>query len=228
MLDILLISILILGFLIGKKIGFIKTVYVFISFFASFIAVKFFTPLMMPVIMKTTYYKDMVLKFSEYFDVEEAVNDVAIAGQNQVIGEIPVLEPFMDKLIENNNIDIYEMLGVETFTDYLANMVSYAITFIGASIIVFICSSLILTVIGFVLKVFSKLPIISTINGLIGGLIGLFNTAIILWVIAIAINVFGFNGLAIEFNAMVNESIFAKVFFDSNIFFEIIEKINTK
>ncbi len=228
MLDILLIAILISGFLIGKKIGFLKTVYVFISFFASFIAVKFFTPLLMPVLIKTTYYKDMVLKFSEYLNLEEAVNDIAVTGQNQVIAETPILEPFMDKLIENNNIDIYEMLGVEKFTDYLSNMVAYAITFIGASIVIFILSSLALTIVGFILKVFSKLPIISTINGLIGGLIGLFNTVIILWVVAIAINVFGFNGLAIEFNAMVEQSIFAKVFFDSNIFFGIIEKINTK
>ncbi len=225
MIDIVLIFILLMGFLIGKKIGFLKSVYVFVSFFASFISVKFFTPMIMPILVKTNYYGDMVNKFKELINVEDVVDDMSTSVQSELLSEYSIFEPIISSVIKNNNIDMYEAFNIDTAVEYVANAFAYTLTYLGACIVVFILTSFILMIFGALLKIFSKLPIISTINALLGGIIGLFNTSVLLWLSALIINVFRFGDFVVQFNTIVNDSYIAKYFFNASFFINIINNI---
>lgn len=218
MLDIILILVFLISFLIGKKIGAFKAIFAIISFFASFTIGKILTPIIMPHLLKTSMYDNLFISFKDMLNLEETINNISRNAQTSLLSELPFGSNIIEKLIENNNVSIYEMLGVDQFADYVAGMLAYITLFIGTSIVVFIAVYIIIIIIGFSLDVFTKLPIISTFNGILGGILGIVNTAFILWFIAIIIEIFMMNTYAITFNEMVSKSILGEIFFSNNIF----------
>ncbi len=214
MIDIILIVVLLTGFLIGKKIGFLKSIYMFVSFVISLFCVKIFTPLLMPFLIKTERYKSLVLKISEFFDLETTTNNLANNAQEELTNQFSYMEPFVKQILDNNEVNIYETFQIGTISDYISNALAYVVTYLGTSIFVFIATTIILWLIGILLKLFTKLPIISTIDSILGGILGLINTTIILFVLVLGINTFAFDSFAIKFNNMVSESFIAKYFFD--------------
>ncbi|MFV0519707.1 MAG: CvpA family protein [Lachnospirales bacterium] len=218
MLDIILILVFLISLLIGKKIGAFKAIFAIISFFASFTIGKILTPIIMPHLLKTSMYDNLFISFKDMLNLEETINNISRNAQTSLLSELPFGSNIIEKLIENNNVSIYEMLGVDQFADYVAGMLAYITLFIGTSIVVFIAVYIIIIIIGFSLDVFTKLPIISTFNGILGGILGIVNTAFILWFIAIIIEIFMMNTYAITFNEMVSKSILGEIFFSNNIF----------
>lgn len=216
--DIILIGLLVLGFLLGKNIGVIKMVYNFCAMIISFILLRIITPIIMPIVVKTPVYDLVYDKVVSTFKINDSLNNLTRAAEASFIEQIPIADSFKGQLIENNNVDIYEALGVSTFADYVNNMITYVLVFIGTSIVVYICICLIMFILSSSFDIFSKLPIISTVNSLIGGLFGLCTTVLIIWFAAYIINLFVFGGFANSFNEFVNNGYISKMFFTHNIF----------
>ncbi len=218
MLDLGLILIFIISFLVGKKIGAFKTIYAIVSFFASFTIGRFLTPLLMPYLLKTKIYENLFIYCKDMLGLEDKVNELSRNAQAKLISELPFGGNIVEKLLENNNTSIYDRLGVDKFADYIAGMLSHIILFVGASIVIFFAVYLIILILGFSLDLFSKFPVVGTINGILGGLLGVINSAFIIWLIAILIEIFMMNTFAIKFHEMIDNSLFGEYFFSHNVF----------
>ena len=86
------------------------------------------------------YISDFVREKTTWqISIEEKCNEVlleqlegrddlqSITGQVSYIEELPLPQTVKDKLMENNNTEIYKRLAVESFADYLGKYLSYGI-----------------------------------------------------------------------------------------------------
>lgn len=117
---------------------------------------------------------------AEETDLEEVpetetaeVPDIPRQAQRAAIeyAEIPAL--FKELLKENNNSEIYETLGANNFVQYVAKYLARTILNIIIFLAVFLILTIILRAIIFALDIVTGLPVVGTVNRLIGMAIGL-------------------------------------------------------
>lgn len=109
------------------------------------------------------------------------------AQQREAIERLKLPEQMKEALLENNNNEIYHILGVDAFLDYLgaylANMVLNLIGSVLLFLIVFIAIRLLVKWLDLV----AKLPILSGINQITGAVLGGLQGLLILWVVGLIV-----------------------------------------
>lgn len=122
-------------------------------------------------------------------DVEEAVKGADIPKDLQVkaieMAELPDI--FKSLLSDNNNSEIYEKLGVDTFPQYVGEFLSRLIIHIVAFLCTFLLVTIIVRAIVFALDIVSDLPVLGFVNRLAGGVVGIVGGLVIVWVLFIII-----------------------------------------
>ncbi len=107
------------------------------------------------------------------------------AQQRQVIEELPLPDEIKDLLIENNNNEVYSLLGVDAFTEYLSNYLAGLIIHIVCYVVLFIIIFIALHIVAAALDLVAKLPVLSDVNKLGGALLGGVQGLIFLWIAAL-------------------------------------------
>ena len=113
--------------------------------------------------------------------LEEA--EIPKDAQVAAIEGADIPEIFKSLLLTNNNEDIYEKLGADTFVQYIAKAAAKPIINILAFILTFIIITIILRAVIFALDIIANLPVLGLINRLAGGILGAGGALIIVWVL---------------------------------------------
>lgn len=126
--------------------------------------------------------------------VEEAVMKILDAGtfsfaqnlapsdQRLAIEGLPIPQVMKSLLVENNNSEIYHLLGVDHFADYLSTYISGLIISAVTSVVLFFVTFVVIRVVMSWLNVFTHLPLIHGLNKLAGAGIGLVHGLLIVWI----------------------------------------------
>lgn len=102
--------------------------------------------------------------------------------QRMIIEELKLPDSIKETLIENNNSEIYQILGVEAFTDYLSAYLSETIIRGVSFIVLFIVVSAFLRIMARWLNLFTRLPIIHGMNQLAGASLGGIQGLMYIWI----------------------------------------------
>lgn len=115
----------------------------------------------------------------------------APASQRTIIEGLKLPQTIKDILIENNNSEFYNILGVDRFAEYittcLADMVIHAV----CSALIFVMSYALIRVLIRWLDLIARLPIICGLNQLAGAFMGLAQGLLILWIAGVVLKFFG-------------------------------------
>lgn len=129
-------------------------------------------------------YKDQIPQ--DYQDqITESVLKAEIPRDLQMaaIENADLPEIFKTLLAENNNDEIYEELGVESFAQYagafLANLIIHSLSFLATFFVV----TVILRAIIFGLDIVTNLPVLGFLNHMAGGAVGLAVSLLVVWVV---------------------------------------------
>lgn len=133
-------------------------------------------------------------------------------------------EVFQELILENNNSEIYDSLGVTNFGEYLVkyfaklfiNVISFLLTFLLVTIAV-------RTVI-YMLGLISDLPVIGGINRLAGGAVGLAKALIIVWVVFVIITLMYDSKLGMTCIQCIEDSEFLSYIYDHNLLMKFMVK----
>lgn len=136
--------------------------------------------------------------------------------QIDTINNYPLPQSLKDALIENNNNQIYEALGVQQFNQYVASYMACLVLNSVSFLIVFIVAFTILKIIEAGLDLIAKLPVLHGMNVLGGILCGAVHGLIILWILCIAITVFAWTGPGQMISAQINENPLLSFLYDHN------------
>ncbi len=168
MFDIIVIILFILGIFKGIKKGAVKICYEFISFFLSLYIARvlyIYVKPLLEVFGVTKWVNEGIENFIN-FDVSE---NLTIYEKVTFLEELNLPDSLVDFLAKNNNIEIYTQLGVEKFEDYIISMLSMLSINLIAIFVVFVLASIVLSIIGVSLKIIQKIPVIGTIDKILGG-----------------------------------------------------------
>ncbi len=159
--------------------------------------------------------------------VEEVVENVELSREEQiaVIESAKLPKIFKSLLKENNNSEIYEELGAETFAQYVAGFMTKIIIHIVAFLCSFILVVLILRAVIFALNIVSELPILGFVNRIVGGGIGIACALMFLWVLCLVITLLYVTSFGREIYDTVQGNGFLKFIYDYNPVLRLATKI---
>ena len=154
-------AILILSVIIGGVRGFIKTFFsAFSVIIAIFLAVQI-GPYLGKVMQKTPIYTSISESIEEKLDARAEAGAEKVSQQIEAINSYPLPDSLKEALIENNNNQIYEALGVNQFNQYVASYMACLIINALSFLIVLLFSFIILKIIEVSLDLISKLTVLN-------------------------------------------------------------------
>lgn len=223
---LLVILIIIGGYtVLGYRRGFIKTIFLIFSSVLALLIASIISPYLSKVLQSNeTMYQYIYDSVDERVDMS---ND-SISGkinQVQMIESLDIPTVLKESMKENNNSEVYDILDITNFHDYIVTYITSMIFNGIAYLIAYILSIIILRIISGALDIISKLPLIHGINK-VGGLgIGLIHGLLIVWIFFIVITVFSNTSFGEGCFEAINQSSILSIIYDNNILLHYIMNI---
>lgn len=182
--------------LYGHHRGFIRLVVSMLALVLSLTIVRVSLPAVTGYLKENTGLQQTIsesMKKSIGLQAEEGSDETSSempSVQRTVIEKLDLPQTMKNALIENNNSEMYQMLGVQAFTDYigsyLANKILNSVGFVILFAAVYVAMKLI---VGW-LDIISRLPILSGINKIAGAMMGGVQGLVFVWLACILITAF--------------------------------------
>ncbi len=180
-------------FLCYKK-GLIKIVASLVSTLVCIMLVMLISPSVSGFIQNSTPLKGIVQeKCADIMGIEMSVNpevgSVNLSREEEINliegAELPEL--LQEMLLENNNSEVYEALGVGSFVEYIGAYITKVIADIIAFLITFIIAFIVVRIVIGMLGFLDKIPLVGGVNHLLGGAVGVGVGLLIIWILFIVI-----------------------------------------
>lgn len=217
---VIVLAILIVNALIGRKVGFIKMVFSLTSLIITLVLTSMISPTVNDLMKNNEKFYNLVLQKVEVILPSE--EDIKKNEQITYIEELPLPHTMKDRLIENNNADIYKKLVVKSFKDYVSNYLANVVINAMAFILTFVVILVLLWILCIALNIISKLPILNQINKTAGMLAGLIQGFIIVWIFFLIITIFGGTKLGQEALMLVEENDILSFLYGNNFLLNFI------
>ena len=165
---------------------------------------------------KLAQYITDKLQFSE--SGEETSRGIQVA----LIEELPLPETMKQNILDNNNSEMYGVLNAVGVYDYIAR--SIAMVVLNASIflvLVLICR-IFFFFLGRTAKGLSKLPILSSIDKVGGGMLGAIKGLILIWIFFLVLSVTSAMDWSQTLIGQINQSAILKMLYDNNVLVGIV------
>jgi uncharacterized membrane protein required for colicin V production len=212
---LIVLAILVVNSLIGRKVGFIKTVFSLCSMIVALVLTVWISPIVNDFMRgNEKIYNNISTKVEAFLPFAE--EQAGVNEQISIIEGLSLPQSLKDSLIENNNSEIYEALSINSFKGYVSNYLTGVIINAMAFIITFVVILILLWVISIALDIISKLPLINSINKTAGLLAGLLHGLVVVWLFFILLTVFGSTELGQKGMEMVGESQILSLLYNNN------------
>lgn len=148
----------------------------------------------------------------------DAIKEAEIPREMQMeaIQNADLPDVFKSLLTVNNNSEIYEQLGVETFAEYVGGFIAKLFIDIVSFLCTFLLVTIILRAIVFALDIVAELPGIGAVNHLVGGLMGIMGALVIVWIMFLLITLLFSTAIGKELFRMIEANGFLQVLYDYN------------
>lgn len=122
-------------------------------------------------------------------DIQNVIGNIEIPREKQIelIEQANMPEIFKDLLLENNNSEVYQALGVTTFGEYIGSYLAKLIADIAAFLLTLFVVTVVVRSIVYALGIIGDLPVIGGLNRVAGGILGMATGLLIIWVAFIVI-----------------------------------------
>lgn len=107
--------------------------------------------------------------------------------QRMIIENLNLPENVKSALIENNNHEVYELLGVNAFADYVGNYLADMILNSVGFVLLFAAVYILIKLVVRWLDLIARLPILSGMNKIAGALLGGIQGLVFLWILCLVL-----------------------------------------
>lgn len=188
-------AIFLISIIVGYIRGFLKIALSLAVTVASIFLVIAITPHVSAWIQESTSIADTVQsKIQGMITLPEGVTEDMLSSmeipreqQISLIEGAGLPSVIQDMLLENNNNEAYEALGVSSFVEYIGAYVTKLIADIISFIIVWVIVTILSRVLMAVIGIVGKIPVIGGINRIAGGVVGVGIGLIIVWILFVLV-----------------------------------------
>ncbi len=208
----------------GHHRGFIRIAVSATALLITIVAVKCTQPYVIDWLKyDTKIYETMKENMVERVGIDEILNDMApgesIGKEDEwlIIENLPIPEQMRDLLMENNNMEVYRMMEVELFRDYVGSYLADVILKAAVFIVLFLIIYLVLKVVMIWLDLIAKLPILSGLNQIAGAVLGGAQAMIFIWIACLILTMFSGTELGKEALSQINATPWLSWIYDHNM-----------
>lgn len=218
MLDLGIIGVILFFGIVGYHRGLIKTLMTLLSSVIALILSFIMYPMINALLRLTpiyTYTNKWVAHRIEGINFGTGVQTQGSA----IIENITWMPSFIsEELIKNNNQEVYKLLNVSSITDYISSYLTNIIISLLAVIITWLILKILLV---FFLEtangIASHVPIVSNINKVGGGLIGIGKGLLAIWIICLVVPIIITYPIFEGINSYIIESYVGKWLYENNM-----------
>ena len=142
--------------------------------------------------------------------------------QTELIENLPLPEFLQDILLDYNNEEGYQGLGVSTFQDYLVGFIATGILNVAAFLASVLIVHLLLWLSISALSILANLPVIRVVNRVAGLALGLLQALLVLWLAFLILSLVSGTGIGMQLMKMVESSTWLNWLYQSNLFLKIV------
>lgn len=144
--------------------------------------------------------------------------DIQPAYQRNIIEGLKLPEQMKEVLLENNNSEIYHMLGVERFFDYLGSYLASMVIRVFGSGILFVVVFLFFRIGAHWLNQVARLPIIWELNQLAGALLGAVAGLLLIWLAGLVVRACAGMPWTVPVLKQIEKSWWLSLLYQNNLF----------
>lgn len=163
--------------------------------------------------------------FDGHVSTEEAqsVMEAEVPKQMQIaaIEGADLPDVFKNLLLENNNSEVYQKLGVTTFAEYVSKYFAKLVIEIIAFLVTFLFTTIVIRAVVFALDFVTALPVLGILNRLAGVLVGSTISFIIVGILFIVITLLYTTAIGKQAMGMIREDQILSFLYDNNIIMKI-------
>lgn len=189
---LIVVGILLAATIVGYCRGFIKLAVTILSLVVTIFIVQMATPHVSKFLREATpLYTTIQEMVDETVGMADMpMEEIPLNDQIDLIDGFSLPALLKGALIENNNSEVYKVLGVLRFKEYISSYISNTIVNAISFLLAFIFIYTIFKIIIFALDIVSRLPVINGINRIAGGVLGLLQGLIIIWLLSLTVTAF--------------------------------------
>ena len=211
----------------GYRRGFIRLAVSLIFVVLTIFLVKTVTPYFSDFLQNHTPLYDSIKENTMEIFREDAgeYNAEKKTDQVKAIESSRLPESLKEVLIENNNSEIYDILEVTGFDDYIGTYVAKTLTNIIAFVLAFLIIFIFLKFIMLSLDLVSRLPLLKGMNKTAGLFLGFAEGLMILWIAALVLTVFCTGEKGAVIFEMIDDSFILSFLYSHNFLLNIISAL---
>jgi uncharacterized membrane protein required for colicin V production len=165
----------------GYAKGLIRTLYRLVSFFAAIFLASRLYPYVSRLLMQTNLYDTLQNAVIDAMGLQPFVHEHVSGQAEQLIATLPLPEMIKNLLNTYNTPEMFEFLNVRTMEEYIGGFFANIMINIISMILVFFVVTILLSIVGSLLDIVGRLPVINTLNRLGGLAAGLVMGVIFVW-----------------------------------------------
>ena len=188
-------AIFLISIIVGYVRGFLKIAVSLAITIASIFLVMAISPHISAWLQESTAVEETVKnKLEEMIEMPEGMSPEALASveipreqQIALIEGAGLPGMIQDMLLENNNSEAYQALGVTNFVDYIGSYITKLIADIIAFLVAWMIVTIVARILMGVIGIIGKIPVIGGVNKLAGAVVGAGIALIIVWILFILV-----------------------------------------
>ena len=183
-LDISVIVIIGLCIIVGMARGFIKTVLGFANFIIAIVLTNVLYPHASRFLRGIDgFYYSLRAAISTTLGLDELVAEGMGAAANEAIQSLPLPQVFRDYIAANNNPVVHTAVAATGAAEFIAGFIASIVINILSMLIVFALVYIGLIVLMRLLDLVAKLPVLNSLNKLLGGAVGAAWGLLLVWLV---------------------------------------------
>ena len=206
--------------LYGHYRGFLRQSVSVGALIITIMAVRYATPYVTGFLQENTQIRQsvaqMMVQATGIDGLQEEQEDMP-AFQRIAIENLKLPQSMKDALIENNNSEVYQLLGVDRFIEYVSTYLAGMLINAIVSVLMFLATFILIQLLVRWLDLIARLPIIYGLNKIAGALLGLAHGLLLLWVGGLLLDLFSATPLGASLMDQVRESAWLSFLYQYNL-----------
>lgn len=141
--------------------------------------------------------------------------------ERKIIEELKLPGQLKQALVENNNGEVYRVLGVELFRDYIGSYLTSLIVQIVVFLVLFLVIFVLLHILVAWLDLMARLPIISGMNQIAGAILGGVEALFFIWIACLIFTALSGTGIGILIMEQIDGSVWLSYLYHNNLLAKI-------
>lgn len=209
--------------IMGFRKGFVKEIVSVFFMLISFLLVWAVNPYVNTFVKEYTPVYDTIQDKCQTMVSEQIGNKKTLdkEEQHQVMENMELPDLLKNALVENNTAETYRYLAVSTFTEYISDSLAVMAVNGISFLISFVLSAAVIKLLGFILNVLTKLPVINGINKIAGAAVGGIKCIIFIWIAFLVLTLLCNTTLGQQGMALIQQDAFLNFLYSQNVFVKV-------